>query len=115
MFENADKVFPIFLGTWIVLGILSFYLFFIRNDYEFKIKYYKYFIILVGLLFIGFVSVMGAPFQVYLMMVPAVILISFLNIKFTQFCKSCGKTIINTMPFTKIKFCPKCGKELIDN
>jgi hypothetical protein len=39
MFGNADKMFPIFFGTWIVLGILSFYLFFIRNDYEFKVKY----------------------------------------------------------------------------
>lgn len=114
MFANADKVFPIFFGTWIVLGILSFYLFFIRNDYEFKIKYYKYFIILVGIFFIGFVTAMGAPPKVYVTMIPAVTLIMFLNIKVTRFCKNCGKTIISHIPFTSINFCPKCGSRLQD-
>jgi hypothetical protein len=114
MFGNADKMFPIFFGTWIVLGILSFYLFFIRNDYEFKVKYFKFFVILVGILFLGFVTAMGVPPQVFVIMVPAVALITFLNIKFTRFCKNCGKTIINNVPFTKIEFCPKCGSKLQD-
>jgi hypothetical protein len=114
MFGNADKVFPIFIGTWIILGVLSSYLFFIRNDYEFKVKYFKYFVILVGILFVGFTAAMGAPPQVYFIMVPAVVLITFLNIRLTRFCKNCGKTIINNMPFTRIDFCAKCGSKLQD-
>ncbi len=114
MFENAGTIFPIFFGTWVVLGILSFYLFFIRNDYEFKVKYFKYFVFLVGILFLGFIIAMSPPRQVYFMFVPAVALITFLNIRLTRFCKNCGKTIINNMPFSRIDFCPKCGSKLQD-
>lgn len=114
MFENADKVFPIFFGTWIILGILSFYLFFIKNDYQFKIKYYRFFVVLAGMIFIGFVAAMGAPKRIYIILIPAVALTMFLNIKFTRFCKTCGKTIINQIPFTSISFCPKCGSRLQD-
>lgn len=113
MLGNADKIFPVFFGTWVVLGILSFYLFFIRDDYGFKVKYFK-FVILVGILFLGFVTAMGIPLQVFIIMVPSVALITLLNIKFTRFCKDCGKTIINNVPFAKIEFCPKCGSKLHD-
>lgn len=112
MLENTDKIFPFFIGTWIALGILLFYLFFIKNDYDFKVKYFKYFVILTGLLFIGFNFLMKAPLQVFIIMIPMIILISFLNIKYTRFCKNCGKTIIDILPFSKIKYCTKCGKEL---
>ncbi len=114
MNENADKVFPIFFGVWVVFGILSFYLFFVRNDYDFKVKYFKYFSILAGVLFIGFSVATGMPLQIFLVMVPAVILITFLNIRITRFCKNCGKTIVNNVPFSKIDFCPKCGSKLLD-
>jgi len=115
MFENADKVVPIiFAGTWIVLITLSFYLFNIRNDYKFKVKYFKYFTIILGVMFIGYAAAMGAPRQVYFMIVPAVALMTFMNLKFTRFCRNCGKTIINYMPFTSIEFCPKCGSRLKD-
>ena len=115
MFENADKVVPIiFAGTWIVLVILSFYLFNIRNDYKFKVKYFKYFTIMLGIMFIGYAAAMGAPRQVYFMIVPAVGLMTFMSLKFTRFCRNCGKTIINHMPFTSIEFCPKCGSRLKD-
>ncbi|MFH1093362.1 MAG: hypothetical protein V1739_04300 [Candidatus Omnitrophota bacterium] len=114
MYKGPDIIVPIFIGTWIVLGILSFYLFIIKNNYNFKVKYFKYFIILTGCLFAGFISLMGMPWQVHILVIPSLILISYLNIKFTKFCKNCGKTIIINMLFGKIKFCPHCGNELIN-
>ena len=114
MFGNPEKIFPIMVGTWIVLGLLSFYLFFIRKNYEFKVRYFKYFVIMVAILFIAFVTAMGAPLQAYIFMIPVVIVITFLNIRNTRFCKTCGKTIINQLGSGKIDFCPKCGSKLQD-
>jgi hypothetical protein len=111
MFADAQEVFPIFFGTWVALGILGSYLFIIRNDYEFKVKYFKYFVILVGVLFIGFAAAMAPPPEVFLVMVPLVILFTIVNIKCTRFCRNCGKTI-NAFYFAA--FCPKCGKKLKD-
>lgn len=111
--KNLNNVEMIFFGTWIVLGALSSYLFFIRNDYKFKVTYYKYFVILVAFLFIGFVVAVGVSPQAYVILVPGVALVTFLNIKFTQFCKTCGKTIINRgLSFSRIEFCPRCGNKL---
>jgi len=114
MFKETGIVFPIFFGIWVVFGILSYYFFVFRNDYLFKIKYFKYNVVLLGILFMAWIIASGPPPQVYFIFIPAAALITFLNIKFTRFCQNCGKTIIHNVLFSKIDFCPKCGSKLQD-
>jgi len=109
---NPDKVFPIFMGTWIVLGIISFIIFFFGKDAVLKRKLWTPFVILASVLFIGFAMLMGFHGQEMFFMIPFVILITYLNIKCTKFCDSCGKTIINQNFFVKPEFCTKCGSKL---
>ncbi len=109
---NPDEIFPMFFGTWVVLGIISFIIFFVSKDAQLKRKLWKTFVIGTGALFIGFVYLMGFGDEAFYIMVPAVILISFLNIRVTKFCDACGKTIINQNFLGKPEFCSKCGEKL---
>lgn len=110
---NPD-IFPIFFVVWITLGIAGFFLFYVSKNVQFKKKYFPWYAVLAGVLFISFVSVTGFPLQIMFIMLPAVALITFLNIKSTKFCDNCGKTIINHMFFTKVEYCAKCGAKLND-
>ena len=112
MNTEPDQIFPIFFGTWIVLGILGLFLFGFKKDVRFKRKWFPRFIIFVGFVFIMFIKLMGTPNEVFYLVIPAVILISFLNIHFTKFCTSCGKTLYHYNWFTKMKFCSSCGAKL---
>jgi len=48
----------------------------------------------------------------YVIAVPLVAAIVVLNIKYTTFCASCGKTIAKKTPFSTINACPRCGTKL---
>jgi hypothetical protein len=107
-----------FVGTWIVLGISGFFLFYLRRDVAFMRKWFPRFTILVGFLFVVFsatLSVLSSrslgTLGVLVVVVPAVCLISWLNIKFTKFCDKCGSTVYYQNWFSPTKFCSKCGAE----
>ena len=95
MAVSSDQIFPIFIGVWVTLGLISFLIFFVSKNAERKKKLWAPFIILTGALFIGFSYLMGFGGQHLYIMVPMVVLISFLNIRSTKFCSACGKTNIN--------------------
>jgi len=106
------ETFPWFMGTWIILGIASFCFFFLGKDVKRKRKWMPVAAIGTGILFMGFVvAITGQP-KVVLFMAPFVALISFINIRNTRFCGSCGRTIYNHMWFSRISFCAKCGAKL---
>lgn len=116
MGAQAERVFPIFMGVWIVLGIFSTAFFFLNNDAALKRKVHPPFVIGVSILFLGFVVLMGTPRNVffYCIFVPAIVLITFMNLRNTKFCNTCGKTLINQNPFVRPRFCSKCGASLED-
>ena len=103
-----------FMIVWGILGVSSFLFFHFNRNSALKRRIWPAFIIAIGLIFGGFVYfIMGRQQpQVLYLMVPAVILISFLNIRTTRFCDSCGKTLYRQPIFSRIQFCPHCGAEL---
>lgn len=109
---SPDEIFPIFFGTWVVLGIISFAIFFLGKNAQLKRKLWPPFVIGIGVLFIGFTYAMGFGGEALYITVPAVILISVLNLRSTKFCDACGKTIINQNFLVKPEFCSKCGEKL---
>ena len=110
---SHDDVFQIFMGTWIVLGLATFAIFFLSNDAKLKRKLWPYFVVGGGVLFVGFMLAMGFRGEALYVMVPAIIVISVLSLRSTKFCDSCGKTIINQNFLVKPKFCVKCGAPLV--
>jgi hypothetical protein len=114
MGQPAERIFPIFFGVWVVLGIFSSAFFFLNKNAVLKRKVHPPFVIGVGVLFLTFGWLMGIPDQPFFfcVMVPAVVVITFLNIRNTRFCNSCGRTVFTQNPFAPPKFCSKCGAGL---
>ena len=109
---SDDQKFTIFISVWAVLGLISFLLFFVNKNAQLKRKIFPVFIIGIGIAFAGFVTWMFYPHPPYLIAYPAIVLISFLNIKMTKFCDECGKTNFSQNAFSALKFCQKCGASL---
>ena len=109
-----ERIFPIFFGVWIVLGIASAAFFFLNHNAALKRKVFPPFVIFIGVLFLAFVILMGFARDrfFFVVMVPFVALITFLNIRSTRFCDACGKTLVSQNPFSRRKFCSKCGADL---
>jgi hypothetical protein len=83
---RADRVFPFFVGAWIVLAIVGLLVFVRPGDAERKRRLFRPFTIGVGALFIFFVVLMGIPSSALLVFVPGVAAITLLNVRNTQFC-----------------------------
>jgi len=109
---NPEVVFPIFFGTWVVLGIASIFMFFVNKNAAQKRKVWPPFVIGVGVLFAFFIYLMGFPVEVFAIFGPAIFIITILNLRTVVFCDSCGKTIMNQNPFSKPEYCQKCGSKL---
>jgi hypothetical protein len=107
-------VFPWFFVFWIALGITGFLLFFVNKDVKFKRRYFRWYVILVGVIFIGFACGTDGSWGALAFMGPAVALITYLNIRGTRFCDKCGRTIIDHMPFSRAEYCSRCGAQLLD-
>jgi hypothetical protein len=108
-----------FVGTWIALGVCGFVAFYLPRDASFKRKWFPRFIILVGVLFVLFSTTLVvlesrslSELGVLVILVPAVAVISFLNMRFTRFCSKCGATTYDVNWFSPTRFCSKCGAEL---
>lgn len=107
-------IFAIFIAVWVVLGVASAAFFFLNHDAALKRKVHPPFVIFVGVLFLVFVALMGFAHDAffYVVMVPGVAVISYLNIRNTRFCTTCGKTLYTQNPFTRPHFCTQCGTNL---
>jgi hypothetical protein len=99
------------------LGIIGSILFYFNDDIQFKKKYFRWYVVLVGFLFLLLAGV-GQPWQVILFfMLPSISLIIYLNIKYTTFCDHCGRIIYKNLMMSnpwssKVIYCPKCGAKL---
>lgn len=110
--SSPDRIFPIFFGVWVVLGLLSGAFFFLGRNASLKRKVFPPLAVAAAILFVGFVWAMGFPSHVLLVLIPVVVLITFLNLRSVKFCDDCGRTIINQIPFSPPQFCSKCGAKL---
>ncbi|WP_165231781.1 hypothetical protein [Aquisphaera insulae] len=106
-----------FIGTWIVLAIVGF-IASRRMSAAAKRRWAPREAILVGVLFVFFSTTMTvlqsrswSSMSFLVLVVPAVVLISYLNIKFTKFCDKCNATLYNHNWFQPMRFCSKCGAE----
>lgn len=98
--------------TWVVLGVAGTLLLFLSRDASLKRRLFRPYVFLVGVLFLVFLLGSWIPSLAYLIIVPAVALIIGLNIYLTQFCDTCGRTIVSNNMFSRASFCPKCGARM---
>lgn len=110
---NQDKIFSIFMTTWIVLGAIGFLLFGVHKNAAFKRKVWPIWILFSGGLFIFFLLlIFPKDYTVLGVAIPASSIITYLNLKTVRFCDSCGATVFSRKLITSMKSCPKCGAPL---
>jgi hypothetical protein len=109
-----DGLFPYFIAFWELLGVVGLLLFYVSNNAAFIRRYFPWFTGLTGLVFVGIAAAMGIPLGMLVIVLPFVALITFLNIRGTQFCGVCGKTLVQPGPFSRARFCSRCGASLRD-
>ncbi len=104
-----EKVLMTF-GVWGCVSLLGFVLFHVNKSAQFKRKYYPIFSVVTGALFLFIVNLMGSvSHQFWIVFVPIVSLITFMNIRGAKFCDNCGKSnFAQSFKDRKIE-CPKCG------
>jgi cytochrome bd-type quinol oxidase subunit 2 len=105
-----------FFAVWMVLGIASWLLMRRAKSAAAKRVLYRKLVFVSAGVFLAFTCVFvaaGFPPQILFMVVPAVALIAFLNIRLTYFCPGCVRMIQNTTsPWSRLEFCPHCGAKL---
>jgi hypothetical protein len=106
--------FPYFMAFWGALGAVGAYLFYFKRDAEFKRKYFRWYVIFAGIIFLTFPMLTGFPWFMMVFACPFVALITYLNIRSTRFCDKCGRTNRAQIPFLRPEHCSKCGAKLHD-
>jgi hypothetical protein len=109
-----------FVGTWVILAVVGVVAS-RRMDAVAKRRWWPRGNILVGFLIIFFSTALmvlqsrsWSSLGILLESVPAVVLICYLNIKFTKFCNMCCAAQFNySFWFAPLRFCSKCGSDLV--
>lgn len=109
---NLSPLIQVFFGFWAVLGLCSAGFFRLNKNARLKRKVWPPFVIVTGVLFIGFVWAISKRAEILYVLIPAVALISMLNLRVVQFCDACGATLRSPNPFRRPAFCSKCGAGL---
>lgn len=97
------------MAVWLLLGIAGL-LFDRRGSYEAKRRWHPRFVVGAAILFLGFTWFAMPPVRIVAL--PAVALITWMNLRFTKFCPACAATQYNRVPWTPMRFCSKCGAAL---
>jgi hypothetical protein len=110
---SPDQVWPIFMGTWIVLGVGG--LLFFRTTAvtaALKERIWPVFIIGTGILFVLFCWLMDGNNTPLFFLIPGVAIISALNLRRVRFCHSCNSMQYRNSFFSPQQFCQRCGHDL---
>jgi hypothetical protein len=104
---RPELIFTIFMAVWVLL-LAAVSLFYWQGSLATKRRFHPYVVAAGALVFLGFVTVI-MPSSTFVVIVPAVALVSFLNYKMTKFCDVCGVTVIQRPPWSEPPTCTKCG------
>lgn len=102
----------LFLGVWIALCIVGWWVTYLDKNIARKKRLLPVFIVGTGVTFAIFAPLITGDVRTIVLVVPAVLLIIFLNLRQIKVCPTCGRTIDSGMSFGKAVYCPKCGGRL---
>ena len=109
---SVNPPFPVFFGIWFVISFGSAAFFRLSKNADLKRRVWVPFLVVTSVVFIGFVWSTIKQVQVLYWLVPAVCILTLINLRTVQFCNSCGVTVRTPSPWRKAAFCPKCGAHL---
>jgi hypothetical protein len=106
---NREDAFRYFAVVWGLIGAASLlYLGVSRNAAQ-KRAMFPWIMGGSGLLFALLAVWHMGDTSAAVLVVPGVLLITWLNIRNTHFCVSCGRTVYHYWPFSRMSYCSRCG------
>jgi hypothetical protein len=112
---KMDRVFLIFFVSWVIWHVAAYVLVYRGRSVPFRRVWHVRSALLSATAFLAFlfyIVSMGFPKSVLGMFVPAVIIITFINIRNTRFCDMCGKQNFEMNPFHPPTVCKHCRRPL---
>jgi hypothetical protein len=106
-------IFPAaFAGFVLIAGLGSAFFLFARNA-RLKRRLWPWWLAATGLMFLVFAwYISQGTAWIYLILLPAVVFFSYVNLRRVRFCDRCGRTVMPTTGFAAARFCSSCGAEL---
>ncbi|MFN2596360.1 MAG: hypothetical protein ABR563_04145 [Pyrinomonadaceae bacterium] len=104
----------IWFVSWVILSLGSRLYFRGNKNIRLKKRFYKWSSLAYGAMFFFLIALSGMPWFILLIFGAFIALIMYLNIRNTNFCEACGRTIYNYMWLDKAEYCAKCGAKLPD-
>ena len=104
---NVDQqVAVVFFACCAAFGIGVFVFFWLNKNASLKRGVLLWGQLLADALMVGFMAWIGFPVQVFFLAIPALVLITALNLWGTKFCPYCGKTLIHARSQSESPFSP---------
>jgi hypothetical protein len=102
----------LFIGVWIALGMVGAWVLYLDKNIVRKRRLRPLFIIGSAVTFALFTFLISGDLGSMAIVLPALVVITFLNLRQFKVCSSCGRTIHSGLRFTKATYCLKCGERL---
>jgi hypothetical protein len=74
---------------------------------------FRWYVIIVSLLLLLFLSLVAESLVLLVFVIPVLVLMDFIWLKYTRFCEWCGRATQTNLPFVNKHFCPRCGARFL--
>jgi hypothetical protein len=105
---NQQELFWVFFVIWGVLGLAS-WAFYEKASVAVRREWHPWIVVGFGALFVVATYALMPQIQTLWFVIPAVLLISWLNYTNTKFCAACGATYWVRDRSDTVQTCPKCA------
>ena len=95
------------------LAIILVYILSMDKKPAVKRTAFRWYVILVSLLLLLFISLVIESLVLLVFVVPVLVLVDFIWLKYTRFCEWCGRAVQTNLPFVNKEFCPRCGSHFL--
>jgi hypothetical protein len=107
--EGDPALFSAFMFVWVGMGFVGFFVFYRSRNAALKERWHRSFVLGSAVVFAVWALLTGLPASMLLFLVPALALVSWLNLRNTRFCHACGRTVVTAEFWLRPGFCPHCG------
>lgn len=110
-----DRVFLMFFVAWVIWHVAAYMLVYRGRSAAFRRVWHPRSAVVSASAFLAFLFYIGSigfPKSVLGMFVPAVVIITFINIRNTVFCDICNKQNFDLNPFNRPSTCKRCRRPL---
>ena len=101
-----------FIALWLGYGAVGLMPFYFWRNARFKRRYFPWYLASGGVLLLAVWRSWGMPLPMLALAAPLVGVTLYLNLRTTQFCDGCSRTVLPTFLFSRPSFCPSCGRSL---